>query len=815
MKPTITGQKRPFEQDSHTENSGHKRHCPSREAREVATILASLDDPRSRDLSFATQEALRAVNASLQSGTPLLDLSHLSAADIAGLPGGLIHPGIHTVETLILPSGLKLLPSFCHRLSNIQRLDIPDFAGNELDLRSLSGLRVLSGSATQTCKRLFVNVLADIRFQVPDDTPKIRVYRYEGDQLLQQHALPSHPYFKVLPGNVMPDFTQLNGKSFFAGTHKQIVCNSIAPDVLYRRLSPFASSWKKIGYFGITDAASLSATITEVKSRAYENALPNSDSYSLVSNEKFGTWLHTQFELMLAKQKDSASGAPAHQLVRGLRVFSSNHELHLLLMIKPGPTSTFIAEMYDPNLTRTHRKMVANRLEQIIDPRKPWRLTDFISKERMTAYMRGHESAILCFAGAEQRTPGQTVTPEFWLSESDWSEPDIMFDLVVFQLTSHIRPYWQELVSQYRQKKISLSALHRVLDDHAHNTVASSGEVATSYMIKSDHALVTDEFAACIAAFAELYFLASPSEKLDLPDDPLRRLFEPSHSWSRFIAKISNKKKTSLYKYFSLANSLLDKHHIPESDILALLSAKNSEGNEAIAAALLANDVDSLRLLGTLLKTLTARGTLSANDALALIGSPSHYTTPKPTLPLIWQACVKGSTELIHELASLLISVGRKNSITNGHLSSLTAGTTPPGLPVFLLSNPDSDSAEYDPVSTKATRSYDQLPTGLTTDDSLRRSLHTLIFGDTDPEFVPSLVSGDAQRFKLLGNLRQLVELLRDHELLPILDDASSFMIATDDLFDVTGNAEVHDSVAMMDVSHQDSGSRVDSDFPS
>jgi hypothetical protein len=60
-----------------------------------------------------------------------------------------------------------------------------------------------------------------------------------------------------------------------------------------------------------------------------------------------------------------------------------------------------------------------------------------------------------------------------------------------------------------------------------------------------------------------------------------------------------------------------------------------------------------------------------------------------------------------------------------------------------------------------------------------------------------------------------LVELLRDHELLPILDDASSFMIATDDLFDVTGNAEVHDSVAMMDVSHQDSGSRVDSDFSS
>lgn len=814
MKPTITGQKRPLEQDSYTENSGHKRHCPSREAREVATILASLDDPRSRDLSPATQEALRVVNASLQRGYPLLDLSHVPAADIAGLPTGLIHPAIHTVQSLILPSGLKRLPSFCQQLTNIQRVDIPDFAGSELDLRGLSGLLELSGSATQIFKRLFVNVLTDIRFQVPDAESKIRVERYDGNQLLQQHALPSHPYFKVLPGNAEPDFTQLNGKSFFAGTQNKIFCNAIAPDVLHRRLSSLASSWKKIGYFGITDADSLSATITEAKLRSYEKAIINSDNYALVSDAKFSAWLRTQFELMLAKEEASTSDATANQLTRGLRVFSSNHELHFLLMIKPGPTYTFIAEMYDPNLTCTHRKMVANRLEQIIDPRKPWRLTDFVSKERMTVYMRGNESAILCFAGMEQRTPGQTITPEFWLSESDWAQPDIMFDLVNLQLTSLIRPYWQTLVSQYKQKKISLSALHSVLDDHANNTVASIGDVATNYMLEFNHALVADEFAACIAAFAELYCLASPSEKHGLPDDALRRLFEPINSWSQFIAKISIKDKASLYKYFSLANTLLDKHHIPESDVLALLSAKNSEGNSAIAAALQANDVDSLRLLGTLLKTLAARGALSANDALALIGNSSGSTTLNPSPPLIWQACAMGSTELVHELASLLISLCRKNLIATHQVSSLTAAPTPPGLPIFLLDNPDQDSTEYAPVGAKATRSYDQLPTGMTTDDSLRSSLHTLIFGDTDPEFVTSLVSGDAQRFKLLGNMRQLVDLLIDHELLSILDDAGRFMIATDDLFAGTDNAEVHDSAAMMDVFHQDSESSADSDFP-
>ena len=77
-----------------------------------------------------------------------------------------------------------------------------------------------------------------------------------------------------------------------------------------------------------------------------------------------------------------------------------------------------------------------------------------------------------------------------------------------------------------------------------------------------------------------------------------------------------------------------------------------------------------------------------------------------------------------------------------------------------------------------------------------------------------SLVSGDAQRFKLLGNMRQLVDLLIDHELLSILDDAGRFMIATDDLFAGTDNAEVHDSAAMMDVFHQDSENSADSDFP-
>ena len=61
----------------------------------------------------------------------------------------------------------------------------------------------------------------------------------------------------------------------------------------------------------------------------------------------------------------------------------------------------------------------------------------------------------------------------------------------------------------------------QLLDDHANNTVASIGDVATNYMVELNNALVADEFAACIVAFAEPYCLAIPSEKHGLPDDAL------------------------------------------------------------------------------------------------------------------------------------------------------------------------------------------------------------------------------------------------------------------------------------------------------
>lgn len=817
MKPTITGHKRPLEQDTYTEISPRKRPCPSREAREVAAILVSLDDPCSRDLSPATQEALRVINKSLQRGYPLLDLHDVPAADLADLPIGLIHPAVHTIQTLRLPPGLKCLPSFCQQLSKLQRLDLPDFAGSELDLTGMVALHQLSGSATQEFKQIIINTLADIRFQAPEEKSKIYVYRYDGERLVQEHALPCHPYFKVLPGYTAPDFIKLNGASVFAGTQNEILCDTIAPAILYRRLSSSVSDWKKIGYFGITNAGSLSATITEQHCQFYATALINSDSYALVSDGKFSEWLYTQFELMLTEGQRPPSGTLAHPLVRGMRVFSTNHELHFLMMIKPGPTPVFIAEMYDPNLTRTHRRMVANRLEQIVDPGKPWRLMDFISKERMKAYMRGNESAVLCFAGMGQRDSQQASISEFWLAEADWSQPDVLFTLIDMRLAACIKPYWDELLSQYTQKKISLSTLFNVLDAHAHNKLAATETNATHCMIEFNHALVATEFIPCIAAFAEAYFLASPAEKYGLPDDPLPKLLAPMNSWSHFITKLSNENKTSLHTYFSLATSLLDKGHMPESDVLALLSAKNSAGHGAIVAALKANDLESLRLLGKLLRTLIARGALNANDALGLIGDTPPATAKGDPQAFIWQACALGSTELIHEIASLLITICKKDQGADD-LSYSSAVTTSPSASTFFLSDySDTDSSEYGPSNTTVLSAHDQLPQAQIVDESLRNSLHKLIFGNADPESLPSLLSGETQGVRLMGNIRQLVQLLIDHEVLSILDHAGRFMIATDDLFAEAGDAEVSHSAEMMDIvqedSQRDSASGTDTEF--
>lgn len=800
MKATLTGQKRPLDSGIDTEERTSKRFRSSQEGVDIATILSSLDDPHSRDLSPATQEALRVVNTTLQTGNLLLDLSHLSADSIQDLPIGLINPAIRSVQTLLLPPGLEHLPSFCNQLSSLQRLDLPDFAGSSLDLRSMSALQQLNGSARRMFQHIFTNTLADVCFRAPNTKSKIRIYRYEGDRLLQQHALPSHPYFKVLPGNTVPDFTALNGESCFTGTQSKIFCNMIAPEMLHRRLSPSASDWKKIGYFGITDANSLSDTISLDKKNLYETELQGSKSYALVSNEKFGQWLVTQFTQMLAETSSQPSALPASRLIRGMRVCSSNHELHFLMIVKPGPKPEFIAEMYDPNLTRTHCRMVANQLEAIVNPEKPWRLTDFISEAYMEGYMRGSKPAILCFASMEQRTADQTALPELWMSESDLSHPDIMFTLVDMQLTSYIRPYWQQLLSQYSQQKISLAALFGVLDGHSSNTSFPITFSATDLMLSANYASVIDEYVACIAGFAEAYFLASSDVKRALPEDALRKLLQPKQTWSELITKILPRNKAGLHKYFFLAKILLDKRQISGKEVIDLLSAKNSEGHSAIAAALVANDVESVRSLGALLKTLVARGELDATAALELIDNPSKYEATGNQQPVVWSVCAHNSAALTNELGSLLVHLCKKELAGEKPLFSFSTELADTALFTHLTDGSSEDDADYNPflmdISSDGRES-------LNANDSLRNSLHTLIFGKEDPEFMPSLLSSDHRQTHILGNIRQLIQSLIDHELLSFFDEANRFMTATDSLFAQEDETPAHSMAQRVTEFHQ------------
>lgn len=617
MKPTITGYKRPLEQDTSTDGNTNKRYRASEEALEIAAILSAIDDPHCRDLSPATQEGLRALNVTLQMGYPLLDLSQLSAAQISDLPIDLINPAIHSVQTLLLPPGLTHLPSFCKHLANLQRLELPDFAGSSLDLRGLRSLHQLRGSAGGIFEHMLVNTLTDIYFSAPNTASKIRVYRYDNDRLLQQHALPSHPYFKVLPGNQGPDLGSLNGETFFQGTRTLIYCDTIAPEILHRRLSPQAAEWKKTGYFGITDVQSLSRSIPESKNSVYVTALLKSDRFAFVDDASFGLWVKAQFSQMLAEMRNPSSASFNGRLLRGLRAISSNHELHCLLIVKSGPVPEFIVEIYDPNKTRTHKRMVANSLTQITDPAKPWRLSDFIEQRLMKSYMRGNSSAALCFVSQGQRSASQPARTDYWLAKSQKQHPDIMFTLLDMVLTTEIKPYWEEIVSLYQQKQVTLAELFRILECHGNHPTMIPESLPPNNIIHDNLIPIVREFSTCVEQFAEILSVASPAERSTLPAHALRGLLQPIDTWSLMIATIKNENKEGLNFYFALAQRLLLKNQIPAEDILVLLSAKNAQGDNALSAALKANDATSLQLLSKLITTLVDRGELKADDALA------------------------------------------------------------------------------------------------------------------------------------------------------------------------------------------------------
>ncbi len=782
MKPSITGQKRPIDLVSGAKYRASKRQHSSADETTAATQLLGFSDPRYQTLLPAAQEALCSVNHALEGGGALLDLSHLTPAALGDLPIALIHPAIHAVQTLILPAGLTRLPSFCQDLGALQRLDIPGFAGRSIDARGLRSLRELQGSARGDFHRIYLNTLSEVRFQAPATTSKIRVYRFDHVQrLVQSHALPSHSYFKVLPGNTFPDLVNLNAEACFPGTNILIQCGTIAPEILHRRLSPRASDWKSNGYFGITDGASLSRTLAVGKDSQYEAALGNSDRYALVSDAKFAEWLCKQFNAMLNDASGSSHQPSQHdRLVRGMRVFSSAHEMHLVLIIKKHPVTEFIAEFYDPNFSRTHKRRVANRLEEIADPQRPWSLNDFADKDYLRGYMRGAPSGLLCFAGVGQRKPGQQIESELWLAESDWPHPDIMYTLVDMQLASQIRPYWTKLFAQYEKKDISLSAMFKVLDSHCHNTAFPHHSTAISNTLYANGLSTVEAFIACIASFAAASAAAPLAERQALPEHSLRQLLAPAASWSQMLTDIPPDKKAGLRQYLVLANRLPNQAQIEADDVIALLSATNLAGLNAIGAALATNDPESLKLLGMLVTSLVHRGALNAVDALMLIGgSPAAPGLPDgspDTWPVVWHACAHNSAALVSELSTLLVEVGKRGLAEEAQSSLSGVFVDLPGpsddwfdtsfwgvnSPEDLLGNPE---AQTDP---------DRRP-------GLAGTLQRVIFGDADPDAAPSLICSHPEQAIILANIRQLAQSLLDNELLSYFDGTGVFMAATAD----------------------------------
>jgi hypothetical protein len=649
MKPTIIHGKR-LRPDAHDGVPLTKRQRKT-EAPSVVSPQKNLLDARHR-------EAMRIIQHSFHQGSTFLDLSMLDPATVQSLPFSMVRNFVGEVRSLTLPVGMQCLPLICSAMPELQALHAPNFNGMSLDLSNFHKLRNLSGSASSALKEIHLQITVDINFHAEQKLSKIRVWRYQNGQAIQQHPLPSHTYYKTLPGRAAPDFSPLNAKACFADGSGSIFCRHLSDYVLEKLLSPDFDPFSAEGYLGLTDAATLPQKILPASQARYWAILTSSKHYHFVDNASFAIWASAQFaELETAETLSSPTSAPM-VIKKGFLALSSNHALVCLLAIKPGPLRQYAIVLYDPNPGLTHQRRIATSIGEL--RLRNWRFTDLLEARNVSLYFAPGHQPLLCLIEPELRAANDLPTTHYATEAASLCNQDLLAGAIINNLPTEVMQIGFNLVTHYRAGNLSAQVVFNILKGRKHPTLLwcsaflAANSLGIPFMVTAMMAVLKD-FAKAVKEKA----VANGSAADSLPADFCLQLLQSAAGWDDVLSGRYEKNGLALQELSSKTMELVNDSLITGGQAAALLSTLNARGVTCSEYAITLNKADDLRIFGSCVTTLCKNGAIDFERGLMLLDQSSNRAPASEgameTLALM--ACRNGWNGTLDVYADLLIEL--------------------------------------------------------------------------------------------------------------------------------------------------------------
>ena len=649
MKPILFHGKRPRPE-------GQEQSHPPKRPRVAETPNIALTNQC--QLSSEHQEVIRILEHNVQQHSSILDLSMFYSNTLLSLPLSMVSTLVGQVKSLILPDGMPCVPLFCNAMPELQALHAPDFNGVSLDLSGMRNLRNLTGNAGRALKEIHLPATTDINFHSYQKLHKIRVWRYQEGHPPQQHPLPSHTYFKILPGKSAPDFSELNFMAKFSDNNETIVCRHLSNYVLEQLLSPDFDLFSTEGYLGLTDAETLPQKIPSAHEERFNTIFSSSKHYHIVDDANFANWASAQFLELECAATLSGLASSQTTIKKGFMAVTSNHVLVCMLAIKPGPVSQYAIVMYDPNDGLTHQRRVANSIEELTQ--RKWRFTDLITSSQVPDYFAPGHQPLLCLIEPEQRAANALPITHFAIETTSLLNKDLLYDALSANLPGAVTQIGINLLAHYRAGGLSAQAIFETLKGRkdAKFPWCSAIEVATysaNPQIVTAVMALLKEFALAVSEKAA----ANASATDGLAADFYIQLLKSAAGWDSVSDKFGKIDSLALEELCNKTMELVSESFITGEQAAALLLTSRSNGFTYMEIAIFSNASAILRTLGIYLTALFEEKAIDFESCLMLLDQPDPLptTSQNPMASLTLTAAKQGWSDTLEVYADLLIKL--------------------------------------------------------------------------------------------------------------------------------------------------------------
>ena len=331
------------------------------------------------------------VKSAVSSVSRTLDLAICDPKSLNCLPQAtrkvIVNNLAQQITHLILPRQLEVIPEWVNHFSNLAQLEVPNYLGKSIDLAhtafsakhcvvhtngpNLSEVHVQAGTVVRYCDS--DNSL--LAYHHPEK--KIRVFQYEhGQKSAQTSSALGQMYFASDPqsGKVLSDnhnmctaLINLNG----CPSSTPISCRHLSYYWAMRRQKENTNKPSGTHFIdqlkaNLSDLEKLQRNISWSIEDRYLNISRYSSENYLVGISQWGKCIQAQFlNMTVPSYKHILIDSGIHAMMMELKTKKTeNNEIQ------------YIALLYEPNWTLTHRRCVENDLDKV----SKWAYTTFLSE---------------------------------------------------------------------------------------------------------------------------------------------------------------------------------------------------------------------------------------------------------------------------------------------------------------------------------------------------------------------------------------------------------------------------------------------------